>query len=53
MLEYLSNVTKRKEKIDEIDRIGVHRSKAEKTIDMYIELFDLRSNTLQRDLAGM
>jgi hypothetical protein len=46
MLEYLSNMTKRNEKINEIEKIGVCRSKAEKTIDKFIELFDLRSHTL-------
>ena len=53
MLEYLSNMTKRNEKINEIEQIGVSRSKAEKTIDKFIELFDLRSHTLERDLVGM
>ena len=53
MLEYLSNMTKRNEKINEIEQIGVSRSKAAKTIDKFIELFDLRSHTLERDLVGM
>ena len=53
MLEYLSNMTKRNEKINEIEQIGVSRSKAEKTIDKFMELFDLRSHTLERDLVGM
>ena len=53
MLEYLSNMTKRNEKINEIEQIGVSRSKAEKTIDKFMELFDLRSHTLERDLVVM
>lgn len=53
MLEYLSTMTKRNEKIDELEKIGICRSKAEQSLDKFIELFDNRSSTLQRDLVGM
>ena len=53
MLEYLATMTKRQEKIDEIDKIGISRSKADTITEKFEELFDLRSNALKRDLVGM
>lgn len=53
MLEYLSMQTKRSEKISEIDKIGVKRSKADKIMALYEELFSLRESNLSRDLVGM
>ena len=46
-------MTKRQEKLDEIDKIGVKRSKAEKITAMFEDLFDLRVGNLNRDLVGM
>ena len=53
MLEYLASMTKRQEKLNEIDKVGVSRSKADTIIGMFEELFDLRSVGLTRDLVGM
>lgn len=53
MLEYLSMQTKRSEKISAIDKIGVKRSKADKIMALYEELFSLRESNLSRDLVGM
>ena len=46
-------MTKRQEKLDEIEEIGVKRSKADKITAMYEDLFDLRVSALKRDLVGM
>ena len=53
MLEYLSSQDKRTEKITAIDKIGVKRSKADKIMGLYEELFQLRESNLSRDLVGM
>lgn len=53
MLDYLSSMTKRQEKLNEIDKVGVSRSKADTIITMFEELFDLRTVGLKRDLVGM
>ena len=53
MLEYLSSQDKRTEKITAIDKIGVKRSKADKIMGLYEELFLLRESNLSRDLVGM
>ena len=53
MLDYLSSMTKRQEKLNEIDKVGVSRSKADTIINMFEDLFDLRSVGLMRDLVGM
>lgn len=46
MLEYLSHMTKRQEKLDEIDKVGVSRRKADQITGMFEELFDLRATAL-------
>ena len=53
MLEYLSSQTKRTEKLEAIDKIGVKRSKADKTMGIFEELFHIRESNLNRDLVGM
>lgn len=46
-------MTKRQEKLDEIDKVGVSRRKADQITGMFEELFDLRATALSRDLVGM
>lgn len=46
-------MTKRQDKIKEIDKIGVSRSKADTITGMFEDLFDLRTAGLKRDLVGM
>ena len=53
MLEYLSIMTKRNEKLDEIEKEGVKRSRAVKATELYKDLFDLRMDATVRDLVGM
>ena len=53
MLEYLAAMAKRHDKINEIDNVGISRSKADAIMEKFEELFDLRTMSLQRDLVGM
>ena len=53
MLEYLSTMTKRHEKIDQIEKTGISRRKAERIMSYFEELFEMRSTNLNRDLVGM
>ena len=46
-------MTKRHEKIDQIDKTGVNCRKAENIMSFFEELFELRHSTLERDLVGM
>ena len=46
-------MTKRQEKIGEIEKIGVSRSKADTITEKFEDLFDLRATNLTRDLVGM
>ena len=46
-------MTKRQDKIAEIEKIGVSRSKADTITAMFEELFNLRASGLKRDLVGM
>ena len=53
MLEYLSSMTKRCAKINQIEKVDEIRQKADRIMDYYEELFELRQSALERDLVGM
>ena len=46
MLEYLAAMAKRHDKINEIDNVGISRSKADAIMEKFEELFDLRTMSL-------
>ena len=46
-------MTKRCAKINQIEKVDEIRQKADRIMDYYEELFELRQSALERDLVGM